>query len=253
MPHRVTVSAAFIFLGGLLWAGRTLFGSSPWGAPGASLVAVDLVVVTAVNVVAMVLSPRRWVRNSIGVIGGAWAGLAIALPADPLWIIAVVTCVIGVALAWTRLVDEWFHRVKPDRVPAKATSLALGLIWLPGLVGGLGIPDVTPGGWIMVAFGLVGGWAYARALPGALWTIRLALPPLGIVSIIGLRLPAAAGVIAATATLTVLAWTADARLAVRSPVPRRVTPVSILPEITPPGLMESAGYDRRGRPLKGPD
>ena len=253
MPHTVSASAAFILLGGLLWAGRVLFGSSPWGAPGAALLATGLVLATAVNVVAMLLSPGRWVRNSIGVIGGAWTLPALALPVDPLWIIAVVTCVIGVTLAWTRPLDEWFHRVKPDRVPSKATSLALGLIWLPGVVGGLAIPDVTPSGWVMATFGLIGGWAYARALPGALWTVRLVLPPLGIVSIIGLRIPAAAGVIAVTATLTLLAWTADARLAVQTPTPRGVRPVSILPEITPPGLMESAGYDRRGRPLKRSD
>ena len=253
MPHKVTVAAAGVLLGGLLWAGRVLFGSSPWGAQGASLLAAGLLVATAVNVVAMLLSPGRWVRNSITVIAVAWSIPAIAIRADRLWVASVVVHVIGLALVWSRLLDEWFSRERPDRVPPRATSLALGLVWLPGVVGGLAIPEVTTGGWILAGFGLLGGWAYARALPGALWTVRLALLPLGIVSIIGLRLPATAGVLTVIATLTFLAWTADARLAVRPPVARRVRPVSILPEITPPGLMESAGYDRRGRPLKGAD
>ena len=250
MPHKVSVAAGCILLAGLLWTGLLLFGSSPWEPPSSSLLAVGLLLMTAVNVVAMLLSPGRWVRNSLAVIAGAWAVTAIALPVNPVWIVALATHATGVALAWTRPTDAWFHQVKPDRVPARATILALGVVGLPGVVGGLGIPDVTPTGWGLAAFGLVGGWAYARALPGALWALRLVLPPLGVASVVGLGLPSAAGVLAAVSTLTLLAWTADARLAVRLPVPRRVRPVSILPELTPPGLMESAGYDRRGRPLR---
>ena len=253
MPHTVPASAALILVGSLLWTGRLLFGSSPWGTQGAALLAVGLLLATAVNVVAMLLQPGRWVRNSITVIGSGWAVPAILLPADPLWVAAFVTHLIGVAMAWTRLLDGWFRQVKPDRVPARATSLAIGLVWLPAVVGGLGIPDVTAAGWVMAAFGLLGGWAYARALPGALWAVRVVLLPLGIVSVVGLRLAAAAAVLAVASALTLLAWSSDARLAVRPPVPRQASPVSILPEVTPPSVMESAGYDRRGRPLKRSD
>ncbi len=253
MPLKVTISAASILTGGLLWAGRLLFGTSPWSTPASSLTAIGLVAVTAVTVVAMVLSPGRWVRNSVGAVGGAWASIAAAVPVDPVWIIAFAVGGAGIALAWLRPLDEWFHQINPHRVPPKAAVLALGLIWMPLLVGGLGVPDVTPGGWAAAAFGITGGWAYARALPGALWTVRLAFPILGAASVIGLRFPAAAGLLAVTAFLTHLAWTEEARLAVQPPAPRRVKPVSILPEVTPPGLLESAGYDRRGRPLEEAD
>ena len=253
MPHRLAVSAALILLGSLLWTGRLLFGSSPWGTQGEALLAIGLLLATAVNVVAMLLAPGKWVRNAIAVVSGVQALTAIALPVDLVWGLALATQATGVALAWTRPVEDWFHPVKPDRVPAKATSLALGLIWLPAAVGGLGIPEVTPAGWVMAVFGLVVGWAYARAVRGALWTVRLALLPIGGLSLIGLWWPAGVGILAAALTLTLLAWTADARLAVRTPVPRRVKPFSVLPEMTPPGLMESAGYDRRGRPIRRSD
>ena len=253
MPHRVPIAAACILLSTLLWTARLLFGASPWGAQGSALVAFGLLVATAVNVVAMLLSPGRWARNAIGVNGGAWAVMAMAAPVDPVWIAALATGAAGVGLVWTGPLDVWFHQVKPDRVPTRATILTLGLVWLPAVVGGFGIPDVTAAGWVMAAFGLVGGWAYARALPGALWTVRLALLPLGVASGLGLRPAPAAGVAAVALALTLLAWTGDARLAVSPPRPRRVKPVPILPEVTPPGLMEAAGYDRRGRPLAGPD
>ena len=217
------------------------------------MLAVGLLVVTAISVVALLLSPGRWVRNAIAVTGGAWALTALVLEVDLVWIAALATLAAGVALTRTRALDSWFQQVKPDRVPTRATVLALGLVCMPAVVGGLGIPDVTPAGWVLAAFGLVGGWAYARALPGALWAARLVLLPLGVASGPGLRPLLAAGVGAAALALTLLAWTADARLAVSPPRPRRVKPLSVLPEVTPPGLMESAGYDRRGRPLAGSD
>ena len=253
VPHRVAFAAACFLLGALLWTARLLFGSSPWGAQSSALLALGLLVATAVNVVALLLSPGRWVRNAVAATGGAWALTALTLEVDLVWIAALATLAAGAGLTWTRPLDSWFHQVKPDRVPTRATVLALGLLWLPAVVGGLGIPDVTPAGWVLAAFGLVGGWAYARALPGALWTVRLVLMPLGIASGPGLRPAPAVGVVAVAVALTLLAWTGEARLAVSPPSPRRVRPLSILPEVTPPGIMESAGYDRRGRPLAGSD
>lgn len=253
MPFKVSVSAACIFLGGLLWAGRLLFGPSPWSAPAASLAGAGLILAASVTVAAMLLSPGRWVRNSIAAAAAAWASIAAAAPIDPLWIAAAAVGGAGASLAWSRPLDGWFHQIKPDRVPPKAAALALGLIWLPGAVGGLGLPEVTPGGWTLAAFGAAGGWAYARAVRGALWTVRLALPAAGIAAVPGLSLPAGAGLLAFAGALTYLAWTADARLAVRPPAPRRVKTMPILPEAAPPGLMESAGYDRRGRPRRAPD
>ncbi len=250
MPYRVTAAAVGILLGSLLWTGRLAFQTSRWDSHSATLLAAGLLLATAVNVVALLLSPGRWVRNSVAVIAGAWAVVAIALPVDMWWIMALVTHGAGVTLAWTRSLDSWFLQVKPDRVPTRATMLALGLIWLPAVVGGLGDPGVSPSGWVLVAFGWLGGWAYARALPGALWLVRLGLLPLGIVSVLGLQPVAAAGLLVTVSTLTFLAWTADARLAVMPLDPHRVSSVSILPELTPPGLMEAAGYDRRGRPLE---
>lgn len=238
-----------MLLGASLWAGRLVFGATPWEPWAASLLAVALLLAEAVNVVAMLLSPGRWVRNSIVCLAGIRAVTAIVLPMDPLWVGALLATAAGVAISRVPSLDLWFHQTKPDRVPARATMLALGLVWLPGFTAAFAIPRLTPAGWAMAVFGLVAGWAYARALPGALWTIRPALPILGILSAAGLHLGAAAGVLAVTSVLTFLAWTADARLAASRPVPRRAASIPVHPELAPPGLLEAAGYDRWGRPL----
>ena len=138
-------------------------------------------------------------------------------------------------------------------MPTEATVLTLGLVWLPGIIGRLGAPEVTAGGWILVGFGLVAGWAYARAVAGSLWAVRLGPLPLGVLASFGLAPWAATLLVTATAALTYLAWTPPARMATEPPRPRRGQPVSILPEVTPPGLMEAAGYSRSGRRLEESD
>jgi len=253
MPYRVPLAAVLILLSGLLWAALVLFGTSPWEAGAASLVTMGFVIEAAVLVVAMLLSPGRWVRIALTAIGAGWALTALLTPINFLWGLALATGAAGMGLAWTRPLDEWFHPVKPDRVPTKATVLTLGLVWIPGITGRLGAPEVTAGSWILVGFGLVAGWAYARAVSGSLWVVRLGLLPLGILASLGLAPWAATVLLAATAVLTYLAWTPDARMATEPPQPRRGKPVSILPEVTPPGLMETAGYSRSGRPLEEPD
>ena len=249
MPSRAPKSAALILLSGLLWSARVLFGTSPWEVGAAALVTIGTVIETAVIVVAMLLSPGRWVRIALAVVGARWGLLALLMPAGPVWGLALATGGLGVGLAWAPTLDEWFRPVKPDRVPAGATVLALGMVWMPSIVGGLGAPAVTVGGWVLVGFGLVAGWAYARAVNASLWTVRLGLVPLAIFAAIGLAPWAMLLLLSAAAALTYLAWTPEVRIAMETPQPRRGNPVSILPELTPSGLMEAAGYSRSGQRL----
>ncbi len=248
-----SVSAALMLLGASLWAGRLVFGSTPWEPRVASLLAVSLLLANAVNLVAMLLSPGRWVRNSIAALAAFWALAAAALSIDPFWVAAMLAHAGGVGTAWARPLDGWFHQAKPDRVPARATILALGLLWLPGFVAAFAIPDMPSTGWVIAGFGLAGGWAYSRAVPGAIWMIRLLLPFLGAISTVGLRAPQVLGMLAVILALTFLAWTTDARRAVMRPVPRRVETITVHPELAPPGLVEAVGYDRTGRPVRRED
>ena len=68
MPYRVSLAAVLVLLSGLLWAAQVLFGTSPWGTGAAPLVTMGFVIEAAVLVVAMLLSPGRWVRVSLAVI-----------------------------------------------------------------------------------------------------------------------------------------------------------------------------------------
>lgn len=249
MPRVAFPTAALLLGGGLLWAVRISFGPTFMTQGAATLLAADIVILTAIAVVAMLLAPGRWVRIFITSLAGGWAAVAIALPADPLWVAAVGCSLAGVALAWLGPMDDWFvGGVKPDRVPVRATVLSLGLLAVPGLVALTASGGVTASGWFLAGLSLVGGWAYARAIPLSVWVLRIALPVSGGWSVMGLVVGDGLARGALVTGLVALAWTADARLAASPLVSRKVDTVPILPEMVPTDLMESAGYDRRGRP-----
>ena len=249
MPRAPLVAAILIVTSAVAWGARLTFGESPWTASASALLAGDLLVLTAVAVIATLLSPARWARNMIGALGAVWAGLAVILSVDPMWIVAVFTSAGGVALVWVGASDEWFRsQIKPDRVPVRASVLALALLALPAVVASTGFDDVTPVGWILAALAFACGWAYARAYTPALWIARLVVPIVGLIAIFGLEVMAGAALLATVTAVTALAWTADARLAIQPLLARKADAVSILPEMVPSDVMDSAGLDRKGRP-----
>ena len=247
MPRIVFAAAGLLTAAGLIWPLRLLFVAAPWPEAGSFLIAADLAAMAAIPVTALLLSPGRWVRVLASLLGGVWGALALATGIDWSWILGTATGAAGTALLWTRPLDGWLRNVKPDRTPPRASALALGLAALPGAVGAWALPDVTPGGWALAGLAAAGAWAYARALPATLWVVRLGLLPLGAVAAVGLYWWSGTGLVAVCAGLTALAWSRDARLAAERPQPRRAEAVSLLPEAVPPSLMESAGFDRRGR------
>jgi hypothetical protein len=251
-PSRLQASAALLLIvGAAAWAWRLAFESGPWPQSAATLIAAEIVLMTTIVVVALVLSPLPWVRNTATVLVAGELALAMALDTSPAWWVAVVTSTIGTILLWRPGLTEAIEQgVRPDRVPARATALAIGLALLPGVVGVLGYDGVTVGGWVLAGAALVLAWAYMRALPIALWTVRLVLAPLSIWAAIGLDPVAGVALVGATLVLVGLAWTSDARNAVSPLAPERGKPVPLLPEMVPGEILESAGFDQRGRPRK---
>ena len=247
MPRIVFAAAGLLTAAGLIWPLRLPLVASPWPEAGTFLIAADLLVLAAIPVTALLLSPGRWVRIMTSLLGATWGGLALATAIDWSWILGMAAGGAGIALLWTRSLDGWLRNIKPDRTPPRASALALGLAALPGATGALALPDITPGGWALAGLAVAGAWAYARALPLALWGVRLGLVPLGAAAVVGLHWRSGAVLMAVCAGLTALAWSRDARLATERPAPRRAEAVSVLPEVVPPSLLESAGFDRRGR------
>ena len=232
-----------------MWAALLTFGESPWTTGAGVLIGADLILFTAIAAVAVLLSPGRWLKVLSVAIGVVIGLLAVTLEVGALWLVGLLASAAATALLWARPMEEWMvGAVRPDRVPPKATVLVLVTLAIPAAVGATAFSDVTPGGWTLAGLAVPLGWAYARAIPAALWALRLGLPGLAVWAIVGLAPTAAVALGGYLSGVVALSWTEDARVAASPLVPRKVDSASVLPEMVPTELMESAGLDRLGQP-----
>jgi hypothetical protein len=210
-----------------------VFGSGPLADSAAALLAVDQLVVGTVIGVGIVLARGRWTRRAALLLLGGQALLGVFLTADGWWIGAVLTTAIGIGAVAGPWLGGWLRKLpRSDGPPTRAVIMNLGLIALPSLVAVAGLDGVPVTGWLLSGFA------------------RVALPVLGIVAAAALPWWGALALGLAVTALTALAWSPEVRQATLSPAALPVDLVPIPPELTPPEVLETAGFDTRGRRIE---
>ncbi len=227
MTRAPFVIASLVGATGLATATHLAVAAEPFAASSAAVVAIGAVLFTLITVVGLTLVRGRWTRRlaiivvvtELGVVAVGnlepWAGLAL---------IFGLTALSGLTGRW---LDAWV-RQRPSATGPDPLAVVL-LLGLLGLVPAVGI--AAPDG-LDMAHGLLGAagilltWAYGKAQPWSLWTIRLVLPFLGVAAAMASPAAGAALLIAAAGGLTWLSWTTSARIAVQPllddpPGPRR--------------------------------
>ena len=251
MQRSPVVIAASVVLASLAWALTLVFGSGPLAASAAALWAVDQLVVGTVVGVGIVLARGRWTRRAALLLLGGQALLGVFLTADGWWIGAVLATAIAIAAVAGPWLGGWIRKLaRADGPPPRAVIMNLGLVALPSLVAVTGFDGIRVAGWLLSGFALATAWAYSQAWLPALWAVRVALPVLGIAAAAALPWWGALLLGLAVTALTALAWSPEARQATLS---RSAVPVDLVPvpsELTPPDVLESAGFDTRGRPIE---
>lgn len=251
MQRSPVVIATSVVLASLAWALTLVFGSGPLADSAAALLAVDQLVVGTVIGVGIVLARGRWTRRAALLLLGGQALLGVFLTADGWWIGAVLTTAIGIGAVAGPWLGGWLRKLpRSDGPPTRAVIMNLGLIALPSLVAVAGLDGVPATGWLLSGFALAAGWAYSQAFLPALWAVRVALPVLGMVAAAALPWWGALVLGLAVTALTALAWSPEVRQATLSPAAVPVDLVPIPPELTPPEVLETAGFDTRGRRIE---
>lgn len=241
-------TAVSFFASSALWAVRLVTGPGPWTADAAALIAVDLLVLTAVALAGMLVAGGRWARRLAVAVAGAGAALAVALPADGLWTAALAfSAGAVVGLVGTGMKGVVRERPAAAGPPTAAVVLPLVLLTVPGLVGtsrpdGLGSAD-----WTVAAVAVLTAGVYAKAAPGALLLSRVVAPVALVAGGILGGLPGGAVAVAAGVAVAAVAWTPAVRVAVR-PLVEPGSRVLIPAELTPAEILDAAGLDERGRP-----
>lgn len=241
------MAAITLFAAHLAWAAKVSFGQSPIAPTGQTLVSADLLIIGAVVTVGILLDRTPWTRKLALLSIGAQAAIAVTHPVDILWLFAATFSAIAAFALAPAPSGRWFASPARQQVPARATALALGLLLTPSLIGAASRPEPTIAGLVLAGVALIGAWAYTRALVSVLWMARIVWP-LGIIgAAIGLSWPSAAVLIGVGASVTWLAWTSDARVAA-GPLMETRKAIPLLPEMVPAEILDSAGFDSKGRP-----
>jgi hypothetical protein len=244
------IASGSVMLAGFVWGLRLISAPGPFADSSGALLAIGLVVVSAVSSLGMILSRGRWARRLGVAVLATEVVLALVMDLDQWGVIALAATLPAIGLVAGPWLDGFLRRLPPSEpIPPAAVALGLGLLAVPGL-----LALSSPGGievihWVVAVLALATAWAFARALRVGLWSARVVIP----IALVGAALASSPrGLLlglALAVTCAVLAWS--------EPVDRAVTPllataagVAVPPELVPPDLLAKAGYDDRGRPVK---
>ena len=232
----------------LAWLAALAMDPGRLGPSAVVLVATGSVALASVSTVGMVVNRSRWARRTGWLpvlIGG---GLALSRDLDPAWIVAVAVTFAAAVTLGGRGLDPLVRRLPAAAgPPSRAVVVPLLLLTTPAL---LGLAGGRAAGAPTVMVGLtslaVAIW-FARALPGAVITVRYLWPLLALtLTPAQPLLPAVLSAVAAAAVATT-SWHPSVKAAVHPPY-QRGKAIPIPPELTPPNVLDAAEVDERGRP-----
>ncbi len=226
----------------------------PFAAGPGAVMAVSFLVFGLIATTGLLVSRGPWARVLSIVVVATSLGLGAVIPLDAGAWAALATA--GIAVTATTgpwLSRRWLRRLPPaDGPPALAVGLVLALVGAPFVVAVARPSGLAAADWALVALTPSFGWLVSRASPVGLWLTRLALPIASATAGLLAGLPGGVVVAATGLALTAVAWTPTIARSVTPLTPERVPRVPIPPEMVASGLLESAGFDDRGRPLERP-
>ncbi len=245
--RRAIIAQAVFFASALLWAALIAERSPLEGGSGA-MVAVSVVALATVAVVGTLVVGGRWARRLTTTTSVALLALAPFVEAPSwLWTLAVVVSAYALAESIGTGLSAVVRRLpSASGPPVQALLIPLVALGWPGLLALVQTSGVNAWDWWAAGSMIGAGFWYARALPAALWVIRIGVPLLGLIALAVAPLPGWLLPGAGAGVITYLAWTKPARIAVQ-PLVERGRPVPIPPELTPTEILDAAGLDDRGR------
>ena len=244
------VASASVMLAGLVWGLRLINAAAPFADGSGALLAIGLLVVSAVSSLGMVLARGIWARRVSGAVLAVEVVLALVMDLDLWGVIALAVTLFAIGLVAGPWLDGFLRRLPPSEpIPTAAMALGLGLAAAPGL-----LAVFSPGGievvhWVAALVALATAWAFARALRVGLWSARVLVPIVLIAAAVASSPPGLFGGLALAMTCVALAWSSSVNRAV-TPLLATASGVAVPAELVPPDLLAKAGYDDRGRPLK---
>ena len=211
-------------LSALLWAGAVSSGAGPWDPAQTVVLVGGLVLLATAALVGMVVKGSRWGRQLAAGLAAAELAVAMLAPISGWWWAAVGLSGATLALVggpW--LVTEQGRRAPSLGPPSQAVLLLCVLACVPVALAAVSVNGMG-GGWVLAALSAVVALAYAKALPGSLFSARFLIPAVGVATAFATPWPGWTVAVGGSCTAAWAAWSEGARLAVQPLVDTRPTP-----------------------------
>jgi hypothetical protein len=211
--------AALVMASGTAWTIHLVVSPDPWAADSALAIAIGALCLSIGAMAALLLGRGQWTRHFAAVLVAA--ELLIATVGDlGGWMVAAII-LSGASLAglWGPWFKGWLRERPTAGSPGlKPIAVAIGAFAVVPFVG-IAAPDgLQPAHGVAGAAGILLSWGYAKGGQWALWTLRFVMPILMAGAAVSSPAGGSALLLIAGGTLTYLAWSKEARLAV-DPLP----------------------------------
>ena len=173
-------AALLSLVSALLWAGALLAVPGPWSDPQVAMLAGGLLVLATVALVGVVVKGSRWGRRLAGALAIGQLGLAVMASVSAWWWMAVAASGATLALVGGPWLSTAERRRAPQLgPPSRAVLLLCVLACLPVLLAAVAV-DGLGGAWALAALSAATAVAYAKALPGSLFSARFIVPSVAV-------------------------------------------------------------------------
>lgn len=208
-------AALLCLVAALLWAGALLAVPGPWSDPQVAVLAGGVVILAAVALVGMVVKGSRWGRRMAAALAIGELGLAMMVSVSAWWWVAVVAAGATLALVggpWLATAERL--RAPQLGPPPRAVLLLCTLACIPVVLAAVAVNGLG-GSWALAALSAATAFAYAKALPGSLFSARLIVPVAAVVAVFTTPWPGWPAVALGGGVVAWAAWSPESRFAVR--------------------------------------
>lgn len=245
--RRLTFVSVALILSTGLWTAQLAVGAGDHSGVAVVLIAVSLWAATVVSLTGMLVARARWARRFGLAVTAGHGVVAVITSPGILWGVALAASAItAVSVAGPWLDGIVRGRPSASGPPSRVVLIALFLLGVPfglGATGAAELPALVVG-----LSALAACFWFVRALPGALFVVRIVWPLLAVGLAYPMGYAAAAVAVFAGIAVGTLAWHPTVRNSLH-PLVESGSRVPIPPELAPRDVLDAAEIDDRGRPL----
>ncbi|NNC93584.1 MAG: hypothetical protein HKN80_13960, partial [Acidimicrobiia bacterium] len=143
------IASASVMLAGVMWGLRLINAPGPFAESSGALLAVGLVLISAVSSLGMALARGVWARRVGAAVLAAQVALALVMDLDGWGMTTLAATLLAIGLIAGPWLDGFLRRLPPSEpIPSAAMALGLGLVAVPGVLAASSPGGIEAAHWV---------------------------------------------------------------------------------------------------------